>query len=501
MRDSYAALLAHTRETALLQSTAAILSWDQETMMPPGGVAHRARQLAQLARLAHEQSVDPRVAGWLADCEGDAALRADAGAQATLRELRRRHARAIALPAPLIAELAETQSLAQHAWARARERNEFAAFQPWLEKLVGLQQRKAECLGRPAGGESWDALADEFEPGLRTRDVEALLTPLAADLRVLLEELRGGEAPDDRAQRRVLPIAQQEAFVRHVIERMGFDFARGRLDRSTHPFCGGSHCDDVRMTTRFRDDELLDALGSTMHEAGHGLYEQGLPAAQLGTPLGEAVSLGIHESQSRLWENQVGRSRAFWRWCQPLLGRFFGDALADLSAEDLFRCANRVQPDLIRVEADEATYNLHVLVRFEIERALIRGELRVAELPAAWNAGYRAHLGVEVPDDRRGCLQDVHWSCGLFGYFPTYTLGNVYAAQLFDAARRALGDLDAQIARGEFAPLKAWLNTHVHAHGQRYLPRELCERATGAPPSPAHLLRYLRDKLHEVYGL
>jgi carboxypeptidase Taq len=284
--------------------------------------------------------------------------------------------------------------------------------------------------------------------------------------------------------------------VREVLVAMGFSLERGRLDRSAHPFCTGTG-GDVRLTTRFTPEGLLDALGSTMHEGGHGLYEQGLATENLGTPLGEAVSLGIHESQSRLWENHVGRSRAFWRWCTGVLGRHVGDSVR-ADANTLFLASNRVEPGLIRVEADEATYDLHVLVRFQLERALLSGQLSTGELPAAWNAAYREQLGIAVPDDRRGCLQDVHWSCGLFGYFPTYTFGNLYAAQFMAAARKALGDLDAQFARGEFAPLREWLRQNVHRHGRRFPPGELCRRATGSALSPQPFLAHLERRITEA---
>ena len=285
-----------------------------------------------------------------------------------------------------------------------------------------------------------------------------------------------------------------------MLAAIGFDFARGRLDRSAHPFCTGAG-GDVRLTTRFAADNVIDALGSTMHEGGHGMYEQGLPETWLGTPLGEAVSLGIHESQSRFWENHVGRSRAFWQWAQPVACKHLGAAAERFDSEALFAAANVVTPSLIRVEADEATYDLHVMVRFELETALIAGDVAIADVPARWNELYAEYLGVEVPDDRRGCLQDVHWSCGLFGYFPTYTLGNLYAAQMAEAASKAVGDMDALLAQGEFAPLLEWLRSNVHGHGRRYSPAELCERATGSSLSAEPFLAYLDSKLGAAYGL
>ncbi|MBL8728101.1 MAG: carboxypeptidase M32 [Planctomycetes bacterium] len=499
MTGAYDLLLAHVREAHLLASTAALLAWDQETGMPTGAGDVRARQLELLARLQHERSTDPRVGDWLSSCEADAALLADADAAANVRELRRDHTRATRLPAALVAELAATESRAQQAWAGARAASDFAAFRPWLERMVALQQQKADCL-RAADQTRWDALADLYEPGMRADDLRRVFTPLRERLVALRQRLAGGRAPDPAFARRRIDESRQEAFVRAVAAAMGFDFTRGRLDRSAHPFCtstGG----DVRLTTRFHRDNVLDALGSTMHETGHGLYEQGLEVRHLGTPLGEPVSLGIHESQSRLWENHVGRSLDFWQWCWPVAQQHLGDACDGHSAAGVFGAANRVQPSLIRVEADEATYDLHVMVRFELEQELLTGDLPLADLPARWNVLYRDYLGVAVPDDRRGCLQDVHWSCGLFGYFPTYTLGNLYAAQFAAAADRALGGLAPLLRRGEFTPLREWLREHVHRHGRRFPPAELVRRASGAALSATAFLGYLERKLGEVYGL
>ncbi len=500
---AYAELISWAREVHLLDSTAAVLAWDRETHLPPGGVEHRARQLASLATLAHGVATRAGVGDLLdAAAEDPATADPDSLGAANLRELRRDHARRVRVPAALVSELAETTSLAQHHWAIARSNSDFGRFAPWLERVVDLQRRRAECLRTNPSGKLWDALADGFEPGLLAVDVERLFAGLRPRLTALVGELQAsGRSPDAAVSRVQLPIEAQEAFVRFVAEQIGFDFKRGRLDRSTHPFCSGFHSGDVRLTTRFHEADFLDALGSTMHEAGHGIYEQGLDPEQTGTPGGETVSLGLHESQSRLWENHVGRSRAFWEWCQPHLRRFFGNALDDYDADTLFGAANVVAPSLIRVEADEATYDLHVMLRFELELALLQGDLEVEGLPTAWNDRYRTYLGIEVPDDARGCLQDVHWSCGLFGYFPTYTLGNLYAAQWIEAARAELGDIDSLLRRGEFAPLRAWLNQQIHQHGRRYTPAELGQRITGSKLSPDTFLAYLEDKTRGLHGV
>lgn len=499
MSAPYDALRAHFRAVALLGSTSALLAWDQETYLPRGGGDRRAEQLALLAELAHERATAPEVGDWLLRCEDDAAVMADDDRRANVRGWRRDYDRAVRLPPSLVAELAEVESKAQQAWAEARARDDFRRFQPWLLRMVALQQQKADCLRR-AGQSRWDALADLHEPGMNAADLAQLFGPLRLRLVALRERLAGGRAVDDAFARVAIDEARQEAFVRAVLGAMGFDPKLGRLDRSAHPFCTRVG-DDVRLTTRFRRDGVLDALGSTMHEGGHGLYEQGLDPAHFGSPLGEAVSLGVHESQSRLWENHVGRSEAFWQWCWPLAQRHLGEACVGFDAAAVHRAANVVRPSLIRVEADEATYDLHIMVRFELEQRLLDGALTVDSLPGEWGRLYREHLGIQPPDDRQGCLQDVHWSCGLFGYFPTYTLGNLYAAQFVEAADRALGGLGPMFARGEFAPLREWLRRHVHQHGRRHEPAELCRRVTGGPLSPEPFLRHLERRLGAVYGL
>ncbi len=501
-REAYEQLLAHIREAGLIGGVGAVLSWDQETMMPDGGVDYRGKQFALLARIGHQMSTTPRIGEWLAQCESDKAFMNGGSAEcAQVREIRRDYDRETKLPETLVSELAEISSKAQHEWAEARKANDFARFRPWLEKLVTLNRSKASCLGVPSGGEPWDALADTFEPGCTAASVTKVFTPLREQLRKLLCDLAAGsKKPSNLFNETALPVDAQMKFSRMVVQAIGFDFQRGRLDTSTHPFCGGSHCGDVRLTTRFTETCLNDALGSSMHEAGHGMYEQGLLAASIGTPLGTAVSLGIHESQSRLWENQVGRSRSFWSWCAPKLSSSFGTATDSFTLDALYGAANIVEPGFIRVDADEATYNMHVMVRFELERLLIDGSLEPKDLPAEWNRLYREYLNIIVPDDRRGCLQDVHWSMGAFGYFPTYTLGTLYAAQFFDAAKRAIPGLEAGFAHGEFKPLLEWLNREIHAHGRRYLPAELCERVTGSPLSSECYLKYLEGKLRPLYG-
>lgn len=513
----YERLIEAVREARLLESSASLLEWDQQTMMPQGGSDYRARQVAQLARMAHASFTGPEIGELLQRCEADRGLMGGilaegtggtgaGGVAANVREIRIAYDRATKLPAALVEEFALTTARARTVWADARQASDFGRFRPMLERIVELSRRRAECFGWPEGGEPWDALAEEYEPGATAASIERVFTPLRARLTALIANLASApRRPSNRFNETALAIEDQEAAVRFVAEAIGFDFHRGRLDRSVHPFCSGTHCHDVRLTTRFTETCFNDALGSTMHEAGHGIYEQGLDANAIGLPMGTAVSLGIHESQSRMWENQVGRSRAFWTWLRPHLPQFFHggqrETVAGFSLDELYDAANIVEPGFIRVEADEATYNLHVMVRFEIERAVMRGDLAVADLPEVWNAKYKEYLGLTVPDDRRGCLQDIHWSMGAFGYFPTYTLGNLYCAQLFETARRALPDLEAEFAAGRFESLKRWLNENVHSHGMRHRPADLCRVVTGQELSPEPLMRHLEGKLRPLYGL
>lgn len=501
---AYEELIGLVREASLLNHTGQLVGWDQEVKMPKGGVDYRSRQLAQLARLTHEMATAPRVSELLAECESDADLSADPTSvtAVNLREIRRQYDRRVKLPASLVEEEAALASHSQHEWAAARKDSDFERFRPWLEKVINLMRRKAECYGWADGGEPWDALAEDYEPGCTAAEVETVFTPLRDQLQSFLSELMGSSTrPSNAFNELALPIERQEKFCRHVARSIGFDFDRGRMDTSTHPFCSGTHCNDVRITTRFHENNVNDALGSTMHECGHAIYEQGLLYEHVGTPMGDSVSLGIHESQSRMWENQVGRSTAFWKWLHPQLNDFFGGAGGGLTFEEAYGGANIVQPGFIRVEADEATYNMHIMVRFEIERAILAGELNVGDIPGVWNQKYKEYLGLDVPNDAQGCLQDIHWSMCAMGYFPTYTLGNLYCAQFFEKALQDMPDLYRQFERGEFANLKSWLNENIHTHGQRYRAAELCEHVTGQPLSAEPLMRHLRSKLGPLYGI
>jgi len=390
--------------------------------------------------------------------------------------------------------------MARDVWAKARAESNFAMFAPHLKELLELKREVARLIGYEE--EPYDALLDEYEPGAKSSDVArtfaALRGPLSAFVRQLSESKK---KPDGSILHRHFPKAAQEQFGRRLAEAIGFDFKSGRIDVSTHPFCSGTSPGDVRLTTRYQEDFFSPAIFGVLHEAGHGLYEQGLNGAHLFTPLGTAASLGIHESQSRMWENMVGRSRPFWEHFYPDCQRAFPEALTGVSLDAWVGAINNVSPSLIRVEADEVTYNLHIILRFELERAMIAGKLEVVDIPEAWNAQMKELLGITPPDDREGCLQDIHWSMAGFGYFPTYALGNLYAAQFFAAAHKAIPDLTERIRRGEFRTLLEWLRENIHRHGQRYRADELVQRVSGAPLSIEPLMAYLRGKFGPIYGV
>jgi carboxypeptidase Taq len=507
----YAKLCKFSAEISMVSSIGSLLNWDQETYMPAKAAAHRAEQAAFLSALAHEKATCSEIGDLISACEQDRTLTGDSKSSEArnIREMRRDFEHRTKLPTELVAELARVGSQAQEVWKTAREKNDFAMFRPWLEKMMDLTRRKAECLGNGSAGELYDALLDEYEPGATAKEIEGVFMPLAERLSLLVKELgASGKPPSDAPLRHPIDPSRQHELGLFVIRAMGFDLEAGRLDTTAHPFCSGMGPGDTRLTTRYREQSWTDALYSTMHEAGHGIYEQSLPKtpALFGTPISEAISLGIHESQSRMWENFVGRSREFWVWLLPQAKQIFGGAggplggaLRGVSVEEIFAAVNTAKPSLIRVEADEATYNLHVLIRFRLERALISGQLAVKDVPGEWNAAYKKYLGVTVPDDARGCLQDVHWSFGLIGYFPTYTLGNLYCAQLWETINKKIPSLGEQMSRGDFGTLKAWLNQNIHAHGRRYRAGELCEMLTGKPLSADPLMRHLEGKLRPLF--
>ncbi|HHO58318.1 MAG TPA: carboxypeptidase M32 [Oceanithermus profundus] len=498
--QAYEALRAFQIDTAYYQSLGALAGWDQRTYIPRKGHAHRARQFAALARLLHARRTDPRIAEWLDAVEGsDLVADPESPEAANVREWRRDYERAVRVPDDLAVALAQAQSEGESAWESLREADDWAGFRPYLKRVLQLTREYAEAVGYET--EPYDALLEDYEPGERAARLQAMFAELGRATRDLLERIRASAVrPPVEVLHRNYPVEVQRAVAYEVTGLLGYDLEGGRIDPTAHPFELSVGPGDVRITTRYYPDYLGAAFFGSVHEAGHAMYEQGLPAEHWGTPMGQAVSMGVHESQSRMWENLVGRSLGFWRFYYPKLQPRFA-ALADVGLEDFHRAVNAVKPSLIRVEADEVTYNLHILIRFELELALFRGELEVDDLPEAWNAKYRDYLGVVPPNFKDGVMQDVHWSGGMFGYFPSYTLGNVYAAQLFEAAQRDLGELEEAFARGEFAPLLEWLRDRVHRHGRRFPPRRLVERATGTPPGTDALVRYLNDRFGALYEL
>jgi carboxypeptidase Taq len=499
--EAYADLIRRTKEASLLGSCASLLDWDEQTYMPRQGATHRAEQLALLARLRHEMATAPEVGQLLAEVEGSEVVRdADSVPAANVREIRRAYDRAVKLPKELVEELARVTSLAKQVWQEARKRKEFARFEPWLEKVVRLKRQEAEAVGYQ--GAPYDALLDEYEPGATTAQISRTFAALREELVPLVGAILGsGRQPDRGILEREYPVDRQEVFGQAAAAAIGFDFAAGRLDRTVHPFCSTMGPGDCRLTTRYNPHFFNEAFFGVLHEAGHGMYEQGLDPHHAGTPAGSPASLGIHESQSRLWENQVGRGRPFWEHFFPRARQVFFDALADVRLDDFLFAVNDVRPSFIRVEADEATYNMHIILRFELEQALVRGDLKPADVPGVWNERFQKSFQLTPPDDAQGCLQDIHWSMGGIGYFPTYTLGNLYAAQFMEHARKDLDGLDEDFRRGEFGQLKGWLNEKVHRHGLRYRAGELCRRVTGKPLSHKPLIAYLRDKFGPLYAI
>ena len=475
-------------EVSDLTHLAMLLAWDQETVMPPAGAEWRAQQRATLERLAHERFVDDGIGELL-----DAAAPGSKVDEDLLRVARRDFDRARRVPADLVEELAHAGATGHEAWTRAREASDFALFEPHLRRNVELRRRYVDCF--PEAARPYDALLDDFEPGMRTDEAEDVLRRFRDGLVPLVAEAAAaGQADDALVRGGPFPVQAQRRLVDTVLRAVGVDERRWRLDVAVHPFAATISPGDVRLTPRYAEQDL-DSLYCTLHEFGHGLYEANIDPALARTPLGGGVSSAVHESQSRLWENMVGRSAGFWRWCFPNLRAAFPERFGARTWRDVHRAVNVVRPTLIRVSADEVTYGLHVVLRFELELALFEGDLDVADLPVAWAERTRSYLGLEVRDDACGVLQDVHWAEGLFGYFPTYALGTVISGQLWARACADLPDLDERFARGEFAPLADWLAEHVHRHGRRLLPGELVQRVTGGPLDPGPYLDYVRAKL------
>ena len=490
---AYDELLGFARETRALAAVAERLGWDQEAMMPRGAAEQRGEEMAAMEGVLHARRTDRRIGDWLAALDG---ADLDAVAQANLRHIRRDFDRATKVPADLAAELARVTSLAQGIWAEARANEDFDAFAPTLARVLHLRQQEAAALA--GEGDLYDALLDDYEPGATGAGLAEMFAALRPRLVALRERILGAERRPARLGG-LFDETKQLALASEMARTFGYDLNHGRIDKVVHPFCSGFGL-DVRLTTRTAPDDPFNCIYSTIHETGHAAYEQGIDLAHLLTPLGRGVSMGVHESQSRIYENQLGRSRAFTAHLFDRMQAHFG-ALSTPDADAFYATVNRVAPGFIRTEADEVHYNLHILMRFDLERAMIAGDLEVADLQSAWNQRFEADFGVAVDRPSNGVLQDVHWSVGLFGYFPTYTLGNVYAGCLHDSLRKAVPDLDAQLARGDTAAATTWLRDTLQVFGGLRPPRDTIAHATGADPSVEPLLDYLEAKFTELYRL
>jgi carboxypeptidase Taq len=499
--DHLRELRLHLGELEDLRYAAGLLGWDQQTMMPPRGGATRAEALATLERITHEMFVGAQTGRLLEAAERSLnGAPPDSDDAALVRVTRRHWEKGRRVPGELAADIARAASVGQEAWVHAREQNDFSLFAPYLLRNLELSRQYVDCFD---GFDcAYDVLLDDFEPGAKTTEVAALFDELKRELMPVISTLsEHAGAVDDSCLHGSFPIDKQRIFVDGVIALMGFTREGWRLDDAVHPFAAGFGEGDVRITTRWEPMFFPAALYGAMHECGHGLYEDGVAHELRRTPVGHAESLAMHESQSRLWENMVGRGRAFAEVLAPRASELFGGSVAGLDAETLYRAVNITKPSYIRVEADEATYALHIVLRFELEQELIEGRLSVADLPEAWNARFQEYLGLVVPDDANGVLQDVHWSAGMIGYFPTYALGNLIAGQLWERAQEEVPDLEGSIAAGELAPLREWLRDRVHRHGAKFMTSELLDRVVGGPIAVGPYVRYLKRKLGDVYGL
>ncbi|MEW5826328.1 MAG: carboxypeptidase M32 [Candidatus Bipolaricaulota bacterium] len=487
----------HLGEMSKYASALSLLNWDQHTNMPPKGAEARSEVLGMLSKKLFELLVSEDLAGYLACLrKADGLSQVE---QASVYRIGKEHQRNRAIPAEFVEERSIAQSQAQGAWVEARKASKFSVFEPHLKKMVDFARRVADYYGYDE--HPYDALLEEFEPGMTCKKLQAIIDPLRAELVPFLRQLmERGKHPEVNLPKGPFDAERQRQLCRRALEVIGYDFAAGGLADVAHPFTITVAPGDVRVTNRYDESDILPALFGALHEGGHALYNQGMGAELHLLGLGQGSSNGIHESQSRMIENQVGRSLPFWSFFQPILSEQF-PAFRNVTPQDLFAAANVVAPSLIRVNADEVTYNFHIMLRFEIEAGLLDGSIEVAELPRLWNEAMDRYLGVVPPNDALGVLQDVHWSLGAFGYFPSYMLGNLYAAQIHAALRRALPTLDASVARGEIAPLVDWLREHVHRHGAVYEPQELIGKITGEEPDASYFVRYVKEKYGALYGL
>jgi carboxypeptidase Taq len=478
----------------------AVLGWDQQVLMPSSGAEERGMQLAALGKIVHEKFVTDEVGQLIADLEAEVGdLYAETDAARSVKVSKKTYEKQAKVPLPLLMENIQATTMAHQAWVKAKAASDFSIFQPHLVKIVDLRKQYAD-LFKPYD-HIYDPLLDDFEPGMKTAEVKEIFEKLRPQQVALLQEIAEKEPPDNSFIKQHYQEEYQEIFGRYVITRFGYDWHRGRLDVAPHPFTTEFGLGDVRITTRYLKQDAGSALFSTMHEAGHAMYGQGVPEKYKRHPLGGSASLAIHESQSRLWENIVGRSKEFWSYFYPSFQMLFPDHLADISLTDFYRGINRVEPSLIRVQADEATYNLHIMLRLEIELGLMEGTIDVADLPEIWNSKMQEYLGITPPNDAKGVLQDVHWSGGMIGYFSTYALGNLVSAQLWDKLLQENPNVPNEIAQGKFETILGWMREHVHQYGSKYEPQEILLKATGSKITPEPYITYLRKKYTEIYDL
>ncbi|HTL83082.1 MAG TPA: carboxypeptidase M32 [Bacteroidia bacterium] len=485
------------RRIADINFTSAVLGWDQETYMPEGSAATRAQQLSTLAGLSHQMSTTDELGKLLEELNKDNSL--DEAQKANVKQTLKDYTKAKKYTTAFVEEMSKTISESFSAWQSAKAKNDFSLFAPKLKKLVELKRKECELLGYKE--HPYDALLDLHEPGLTTKDVEKLFVDVRGQLVPFVKLIAAKPGNSNEILHIHYPKDKQWEFSIHLLKQMGFDFNIGRQDISVHPFTTSFSSQDVRVTTRIDENNLSDCVTGTIHEGGHALYEQGLPVSSYGLPSGEAVSLGIHESQSRLWENNVGRSLEFWKGQFAELQKYFPQQLKNKTTKDLFTALNVVKPNLIRINADELTYHSHIMIRFEVERAIFSNELEVENIPAFWNKKYKDYLGLDVPSDSEGCMQDVHWSHGSFGYFPTYSLGSFYAAQFFAKAKKDIPELEKEIENGNFSSLLKWLRENIHQYGKRFGAKDLCKRVTGEELNFSHFMDYAKEKYGMLYGI
>lgn len=484
------------RKIALLSSAAGLLSWDQETYMPFKGAVIKAEQMGVLSGIIHNLKTDKELVDLTQDLMNDPSL--DETARTNVYEFNRNLQKSLRVSREFVEELNRTISAAYPAWHQAKSESRFEIFAPHLEKLIELKKQEIQFIGYQA--HPYDALMDDYEPGLTTKELDRMFEDVRNQLVPFVKNITKQTAPENHFFKQPFQLSEQINFGRYILETMGYDFTSGRMDRTEHPFCIGLHPSDVRVTYKLNPEDISEMIWGLIHEGGHALYEQGLPADHFGLASGSAASLAIHESQSRLWENNIGRSAPFWNYFFPALQRKFPQQLNHIDAYKFYKGANRVVPSLIRIQADELTYHFHIMIRYEVEKAIFEDKLSINELPTVWNQLYKEYLGLDVPDDAQGILQDVHWSHGGFGYFPTYSLGSFYAAQFYYTMNQQI-PVEELIQTGELISIRNWLRENIHQYGMRYRAQQLCEKITGEKLNFAYFMQYAKNKFREIYQL